>query len=130
MTCPKNMISIKKEMTRRTWKWKMARERPILTTTTTTTTTRTIIRICPGATSENNSSTQDKESELNYTEVKFFHCMMPCSKGRAAVFTFPKEYLVTGTVIIMGLIPYTKNLYGDEVKKWFGWSPLGREEGS
>lgn len=55
---------------------------------------------------------------------------MPCNKGKAAIFTFPKEYAVSATVMIMGLIPYTKHLYGDNAKKWFGWNALGREDGS
>jgi hypothetical protein len=71
-----------------------------------------------------------EEPEQNYTKEKPFHCIMPCTKGKGANFTFPKEYSVMATVMIMGLIPYTKNMYGDEAKKWFGWSVLGREDGA
>jgi hypothetical protein len=66
----------------------------------------------------------------SYTEEKLFHCVMPCGKGTATIFTFPKEYMVTASVMIMGLIPYTTHLYGEEAKKWFGWSALQRERGS
>jgi hypothetical protein len=81
------------------------------------------------ATGSNITGTEDV-LEIDYTEEKLFHCVMPCGKGKASIFTFPKEYMVTASVMIMGLIPYTTHLYGDEAKKWFGWSALGREEGS
>jgi hypothetical protein len=81
---------------------------------------------------EDNDAAADRaeEPESDYTEEKLFHCVMPCGKGKASIFTFPKEYMVSASVMIMGLIPSTKHLYGDEAKKWFGWSALGREEGS
>jgi hypothetical protein len=80
---------------------------------------------------ESKDSEESQETEtLDYTEEKLFHCVMPCNKGKAAIFTFPKEYAVSATVMIMGLIPYTKHLYGDNAKKWFGWNALGREDGS
>jgi hypothetical protein len=71
-----------------------------------------------------------KESKPNYTKEKLFHCVMPCNKGKAANFPFPKEYSVMATVMIMGLIPYNKHLYGNEAKTWFGWSKLSREDSS
>jgi len=77
---------------------------------------------------EANSKTPDNMIACNYTEEKLFYCIMPCNKGKAAIFISPKEYIVSAMVMIMGLILHTKHLYGDETKTWFGWSALGRED--
>jgi hypothetical protein len=79
---------------------------------------------------DDKGSTNEAEPKLNYTKEKLFHCVITCNKGKATIFTFPKEYVVTATVMIVGLIPYTKHLYGDESKKCFGWNALGREDRS
>jgi hypothetical protein len=72
----------------------------------------------------------EEEQQTNYTEDKLFYCIMPCSKGKVAIFTFPKECSITGTIMIMRLIPYTtKHLNRDDTQIRFGWSTLRREDG-